>query len=116
MSLITINSTALTPLTGYDVEWYDLSMDSGRNANGDMKLNIVNNKYKVILHTPYMTQTQLTAFFTNLGIGTLSVTFYNPFIGTTSTKNMYRGDRKISLYWDKTEKLYSPMDISLIEL
>lgn len=116
MALITINNTELEPLSGYDVEWYDLSLDSGRNANGDMRLNIVNNKYKVILHTPYITQTELSSLFALIGVGTLSVTFYDPFTATTVTKNMYRGDRSIGLYWDKAEKLYSPLDISLIEL
>lgn len=116
MQLVKINNTYITCLSGYTVEWYDLSLDAGRNANGDMKLNIVNNKYKVILHTPYLEQSDISSLFTLLASGTLSVTFYNPYTGSTVTKNMYRGDRSINLYWDKTNKLYEPLDISLIEL
>ena len=116
MALITIGGSPLEPVSGYVVEWYDLSLDSGRNANGDMRLNIVNNKYKVLITTPYLTQTELTGIITKIGTGALAVTFLDPFTGTTVTKNMYRGDRSAGLYWDKTEKLYEPISISLIEL
>lgn len=116
MQIVKINNTYLTCLSGYTVEWYDLSSSSVRNANGDMTLSIVNNKRKLILKTPYLTQSEVTTLFALIPAGSISVTFYDPFTATTLTKNMYRGDRNASLYWDKTTKLFEPMDISLIEL
>lgn len=116
MQLLKINNTYITTLNGYKVEWYDLSSNSNRNANGDMILRVVNDKRKIILSTPYLTQTDVTALFALLASGTLSVTFDDPYTGTTLTKNMYRGDRSVSLYWDRTSRLYEPFEVSLIEL
>lgn len=116
MALVTIGTTNLDFINGYTVEWYDLSSNSNRNANGDMILRVVNDKRKITLSTPYLTQTDISTLFSVIASGTLSVTFYDPFTATTITRNMYRGDRSISLYWDKTTKLYAPMEISLIEL
>ena len=116
MTLITIGTTNIDFINGYTVEWYDLSKNSNRNANGDMILRVVNDKRKVTLSTPYLTQTEISTLFTALASGSLSVTFYDPFTASSLTRNMYRGDRSISLYWDKTTKLFSPMEISLIEL
>ena len=44
--------------------------------------------------------------------------FYNPYIGQMQTAKCYRGDRKVSMKWNRTDKgiLYNPTDISLIEL
>ena len=104
---------------GYDVEWYDLSLDSTRNAKGNLQYNPVNQKYKVILHTRYLTQEELVDFCSIISnLKTYTVRFLNPFTGSYLTINAYRGDRKITMKWNRTDRgiLYLPMDMSLIEL
>ena len=104
---------------GYDVEWYDLSLESGRNAKGDMHYNPVAEKYKIILHTRPMSGEELIEFFSTIKIlKTLSVTFFNPYTGQQMTTDCYRGDRKITMKWNRNDKgiLYNTTDISLIEL
>ena len=104
---------------GYDVEWYDLSLESGRNAKGTMRYNPVAEKYKIILHTKPLTQEQMTDFFSTIKVlKELTVVYFNPYTGTTRTAQCYRGDRKITMKWDRTDKgiLYNTTDISLIEL
>lgn len=118
MSLIKIGNTDLENIAGYGVEFYDLSDNSNRNAKGNMRLNIVNSKYKLLIKTTYLTQNQLQTFFSKIPVGTLSVTYYNPYTGTNRTANMYRGDRKVSMKWNTTTrgKVYEPVEISLVEL
>lgn len=104
---------------GYDVEWYDLSYDSGRNAKGNMHYNPVAEKYKIILHTRHLTQEEVTDFFSTIRpLKQYSVYFFDPYSGTYKTVICYRGDRKITMKWNRTDKgiLYTPTDISLIEL
>lgn len=84
-----------------------------------MHYNPIAVKYKIILHTKHLTQEEMTEFFTNLKIlKQFSVYFFNPYTGTYKTANCYRGDRKITMKWNRTDKgiLYNPTDISLIEL
>ena len=109
----------MEPDEGYDVEWYDLSYDSGRNAKGFMHYNPVAQKYKVILHTKPLTQEELTEFFSTIkALKELNVYFFDPYSGTHRTIKCYRGDRKITMKWNRTDKgiLYNSTDISLIEL
>lgn len=116
MALVTIGTTALDSVASLTVEWYDLSNQSTRNANGDMILKIVNDKRKLSITTKYMTQSEMSAFFALIPSGSLSVKFYDPYTGAEVTKNMYRGDRSVTFKWDLATKLYEPMTISLIEL
>ncbi len=104
---------------GYDVEWYDISYDSGRNAKGYMHYNPIAQKYKIILRTKSLTSEELVDFFSTIkNLKQLSVYFFCPYTGTFKTVNCYRGDRKVTMKWNRTDKgiLYTPTEISLIEL
>ena len=84
------------------MEWYDLSLEAGRNAKGKMKLKYVAEKYKVILKTTPIFQEQLKEFYA----------------GEMQTIQCYRGDRKTSMLFDIDHigRLYDEVDQSLIEL
>ena len=120
MNLVYINNSLLENLSVYDVGWYDVSKNSGRdvtNANGDMILNVVNDKYRLDLTTNYMSEEELLNFFSHIKTNpTMTVKFFNPYIGDYYEANMYRGDRKVSMQWDLEKKLYKPITIALIEL
>lgn len=84
-----------------------------------MRYNPVAVKYKVILHTKYLSAEKVIEFFTILkNLKEYSVYFYNPYRGEYTTANCYRGDRKITMKWNRTDRgiLFNPIDISLIEL
>lgn len=84
-----------------------------------MHYNPVAQKYKVILHTKPLTQEELTEFFSTIkALKELNVYFFDPYSGTHRTIKCYRGDRKITMKWNRTDKgiLYNSTDISLIEL
>ena len=104
---------------GYDVEWYDISYDSGRNAKGYMHYNPIAQKYKIILRTKSLTSEELVDFFSTIkNLKQLSVYFFCPYTGTFKTVNCYRGDRKASMLFDFDGfgKLYDSVEQSLIEL
>lgn len=101
------------------MEWYDVSYNSGRNAKGNMHYNVVASKYKIILTPKPLTAEEMVDFFSTIKIlKELSVYFFNPYTGTYTTANCYRGDRKINMKWNRTDKgiLYTSQSISLIEL
>lgn len=83
--------------SGSKVSWYDVSKDSGRNttnANGDMILNVINDKYRLDLITRPLTDEEVVTFFREIRKKpTMSVKFLDPFTNTLITKKMYRGDR-----------------------
>ncbi len=84
-----------------------------------MHYNPVAEKYKIILHTKYLTQEELNEFISSIRqLKEYMVRYFNPYTGTVRTAQCYRGDRKITMKWNRTDKgiLYNPTDISLIEL
>lgn len=96
-----------------------MSLESGRNAKGYMHYNPVAEKYKIILHTRPLNGEELIDFFSTIKVlKTLEVYYFNPFTGEMRTANCYRGDRKVTMKWNRTDRgiLYNSADISLIEL
>ena len=84
-----------------------------------MHYNPVAEKYKIILHTRHLTGEELVDFFSTIRIlKELTVVYFNPFTGITRTAKCYRGDRKVKMKWDRTDKgiLFNPVEISLVEL
>lgn len=84
-----------------------------------MIYNPIAEKYKIILHTCPMNKAELIEFFSTIKIlKTLKVTFFDPYTGQIKTIDCYRGDRKVTMKWNRTDVgiLYNSTDISLIEL
>lgn len=117
-NLIKVDGQPIEYLAGYEVEEYDLSKDAGRNAKGTMRLAYISTKYKIIFKTRYIHQKELERIYDKLPRRQMSVEFFNPYTGTYQTIQCYRGDRKVSMKWDRQYlgKLYEPVSQSLIEL
>lgn len=84
-----------------------------------MRYNPIAEKYKIILHTKPLTQSEMTDFFSTIKVlKELTVSYFNPYTGEYRTANCYRGDRKVTMKWKRTDVgiLYNPTDISLVEL
>lgn len=117
-NLLKVDGKTIEYLAGYEVEEYDLSKDAGRNAKGTMRLCYIGTKYKIIFKSRYVHQNELVNIFNKIPRKQLSVYFFNPYTGTYQTIQCYRGDRKVSMKWDRKYigKLYEPVSQSLIEL
>lgn len=123
LTIVKVNGQDLSNFlaSGSTVEWYDVSKNSGRdttNANGDMVLNVINEKYKLKLQTRPLTDTEVRVFFREIKKKpTMSVEFYNPFDGNMKTINAYRGDRVLTMLQPYGgELLFNSVDQALIEL
>ncbi len=107
--------------TGSKVGWYDVSKNSGRevtNANGDMILNVINDKYRLDLVTRPMTDDEVVDFFSTIRKSpTMTVEFLNPFTKSMHTISCYRGDRAVE--WQQPyggSLLFAKVSQALIEL
>ena len=118
---IYVNNVKLPYVATYQVGWYDVSRDSGRDtttADGTMILNVISQKYRLDITTKYLTGTELNTFFTQISTApTMTVSFYDPYSATRLTKTMYRGDRVTNLrYTTNDSSMFEPVSIALIQL
>lgn len=118
---IYVNNVKLPYVATYQVGWYDVSRDSGRDtttADGTMILNVISQKYRLDITTKYLTGTELNEFFTQIkNAPTMTVSFYDPYTASRVTKNMYRGDRVTNLrYTTDDNSMFEPVSIALIQL
>jgi len=118
---IYVNGTKLPYVASYQVGWYDVSRDSGRDtttADGTMILNVISQKFRLDITTKYLTGTELNTFYSQIrNAPTMTVSFYNPYTASRETKTMYRGDRTSTLrYTTSNSSMFEPITIALIQL
>ena len=118
---IYVNNVKLKYVANYQVGWYDVSRDSGRDtttADGTMILNVISQKYRLDITTRYLTDAELNDFYTQIKVApTMTVSFYDPYTATRVTKTMYRGDRISQIRWTESESaMFEPVTIALIQL
>ena len=118
---IYVNNVKLPYVASYQVGWYDVSRDSGRDtttADGTMILNVISQKFRLDITTKYLTGTELNTFYSQIkNAPTMTVSFYNPYTASRETKTMYRGDRISQLrYTQGSTSMFEPITIALIQL
>lgn len=118
---IYVNGTKLPYVASYQVGWYDVSRDSGRDtttADGTMILNVISQKFRLDITTKYLTGAELNNFYSQIkNAPTMTVSFYNPYTASRETKTMYRGDRTSQLrYTEGNSSMFEPITIALIQL
>ena len=118
---IYVNNVKLKYVANYQVGWYDVSKDSGRDtttADGTMILNVISQKYRLDITTKYLTGPELNTFYTQISSApTMTVSFYDPYSATRVTKTMYRGDRTSTIrYTTSDSAMFEPISIALIQL
>lgn len=118
---IYVNNVKLPYVANYQVGWYDVSRDSGRDtttADGTMILNVISQKYRLDITTGYLTGEQLNNFYTQIkNAPTMEVSFYDPYTASRITRTMYRGDRTSTLRWTTNDSsMFEPITIALIQL
>ena len=118
---IYVNNVKLPYVANYQVGWYDVSRDSGRDtttADGTMILNVISQKYRLDITTKYLSGTELNTFYSQIkNAPTMTVSFYDPYTASRVTKTMYRGDRTSQLrYSTANSSVFEPITIALIQL
>ena len=118
---IYVNNVKLPYVASWQVGWYDVSKDSGRDtttADGTMILNVISQKYRLDITTKYLTGAELNTFYSQIkNAPTMEVSFYDPYTASRVTKTMYRGDRTSQLrFTNSTGAMFEPITIALIQL
>lgn len=107
---------------GSKINWYDVSKNSGRevsNANGDMILNVINDKYRIDIVTKTLNKQEFLRLFSQITPNPrLYAKFDCPYTGVEKTCLMYRGDRTSEIHWEYNngQIIYNPVSLAIIEL
>ena len=119
LSYLTINNVDVSNLVsglkvGYEVL---VSEDSGRNANGDTVIDIVNRKAKVYVTFRVMDDTQMAKLLNAISSYVVSVSFRDPKTNATKTIQSYTGTPEPEYYTIQDNKvLYKSFNLNFIEL
>ena len=119
MSYLKINNTDVSDLVqGLKVGYETLvSEDSGRNANGDTVLDIINRKAKVYVTFRPMDDNDMSRLMLSFADYVVNVSFRDAKTNTIKTIQAYTGTPEPEYYWIlNNQVLYKPMELNFIEL
>ena len=105
-------------LTDMSVEMEVLLSDkSGRNAKGDLVVDIINRKDKVTCKFKPLTSAQMQTFLTAIDPYVINVTYLNPRTDVLKTINVYTGSPEVAyLRANAHVRRFQGFDLSFIEL
>lgn len=119
MSYLLINGTDVSHLVknmkiGYETL---VSDTSGRNANGDTVIDIVNKKIKVYVTFRAMTASEMSSLLGSVQSYMVSVSFRDPRTNGTRTISCYTGTPEPDYYFILGNRImYREMSLNFIEL
>lgn len=103
-------------VSGLKVGYETLVSDSsGRNANGDTVLDIINMKRKLYVTLRHTTFTEMMDFLEAVDDYQVSVTYLDPKTGTVQTIDAYTGTPEPE-YYNVSKTIFKPMTLNFIEL
>ena len=93
-----------------------VSDSSGRNANGDTVIDIVNRKAKVYVTFRHTTQAEMKALLSAVEGYVVNVSFLNPKTNEFKTISAYIGTPEPEYYTISNKTIFKPMSLNFIEL
>ena len=93
-----------------------VSDNSGRNANGDSVIDVVNKKIKVYVGLRHTTKAEMKEFLSIVRDFVVNVTFLDPETDTLKTITAYTGTPEPEYYTISDKTIYKPMTLNFIEL
>lgn len=119
MEYLMINGQDFSPLVASLKVGHEtlVSEDSGRNANGDTVLDVVNQKYKIYVGLNYTTAEEMSGFLTAIEDYVVEVTFLNPITQDYTSIVAYTGTPEPEYFTIQEDKvLCKAMELNFIEL
>lgn len=119
MSYLTINGTDVSHLVkGLRVGYETLvAEDSGRNANGNTVLDIINRKVKLYVSFRPMDKDEMATLLNTFSDYVVSVSYRDSKTNGTKTITCYTGTPEPEYYWILgNQVLYKQMDLNFIEM
>lgn len=113
-----INGTDFSDLVsglkvGYEVL---VSENSGRNANGDTVIDVVNRKRKIYVTLRHTTNAEMRQFLNAINPYVVTVQYLDPQDGVMKTAETYIGTPEPEYYTISSKTIYKPMSLNFIEL
>jgi hypothetical protein len=114
----TINDADFSHLvSGLKVGYETLVSDnSGRNANGDTVIDIVNRKRKVYLTLRHTTNQEMQQFLGAIQDYVVNVKYLDPITNTLQELTAYTGTPEPEYYTISNKTIFKPMSLNFIEL
>lgn len=118
MAYLKINNQDFSSIVaGLKIGYETLVADgSGRNANGDTVIDVINNKAKVYVTLRHTFQDEMQRFLSAINGYVVSVTFLNPKTNADTTITAYTGTPEPEYYTISDEIIYKPLSLNFIEL
>ena len=94
-----------------------VSENSGRNANGDTVIDVINKKRKVYVGLRHTFENEMNSFLTAIQDYVVQITYLDPETKALKTITTYTGTPEPEYYSIITDKvIYKPMSLNFIEL
>lgn len=93
-----------------------VSEDSGRNANGDTVIDVINNKRKVYVGFRHLLDTEMREILGAIEDYVVTVKFLDPKTAKLTEITAYIGTPEPEYYTISDKTLYKPMTLNFIEL
>lgn len=119
MSYLNINGTDVSHLVqGLKIGYETLvSEDSGRNANGDTVLDIINRKIKLYVTFRPMDGEEMITLLSSFASYVIPITFRDSKTNLHKTITCYTGTPEPEYYWiHGNQVLYKAFDLNFIEM
>ena len=113
-----INNTDFSDLvSGLKVGFETLVSDnSGRNANGDTVIDVINKKKKVYITFRHTTDKEMKSILAAIENYVVDIQFLNPLNNTMTTITTYTGTPEPEYYTISNKTIFKPMSLNFIEL
>lgn len=103
-------------VSGLKVSYETLVSDSsGRNANGDTVLDVINTKRKVHLSLRHTTFAEMQSFLAAIEPFQVTVSYLDPKTNELETIDSYTGTPEPE-YYNVSQSIYKPLNLNFIEL
>lgn len=93
-----------------------VSDNSGRNANGDTVIDVINEKIKVYITFRHTTQEEMQKLLNAIQDYVINISFLNPLNNSLSTITAYTGTPEPEYYTISNKTIFKPMQLNFIEL
>lgn len=117
MTIFKIGNTDFSGLvSGLKVGYETLVSDSsGRNANGDTVLDVINMKRKIYVTLRHTTIAEMKSFLAAIADYQVSISYLDPKTNSMQSAQVYTGTPEPE-YYNVSLSIYKPMNINFIEL
>lgn len=117
MTIFKVGNTDFSDLvSGLKVGYETLVSDSsGRNANGDTVIDIINTKRKIYVTLRHTTIAEMKSFLSAIAPYQVTIQYLDPKTNSLQSASTYTGTPEPE-YYNVSQSLYKPMSLNFIEL